>query len=597
MTHYTRTLLLTGAAFAAMTLGAPVVAQSTDDTAAAADDATSVGRIIVFGDSLADGGFYAATGALPPGAGSFTTNPDPVAPEVFASQLGLDLDPVYGEGGTNYAVGGARVQAANGITIPVASQIDNFLATDSFRPGDVVYIQGGGNDYFAFLAGGGADPSILNNAADALAAQVLRLEQAGAPTIVTLAVQSGGAAPLQAFNARYEAQLAAQGSNVLYFDTDMLFNELVADAASFGITNVTGQACTVPSSLVCTRDTLVSPNANNTYILADSVHPSGISQRVQGQAIASLLKAPEQIGILALSQQATLRRHRALFENEQRHGLGQEGIALFGGFGYGYFDRDGSASRIGGTERAITGTLGADIALDDNFGFGVVGGYSDGDGSFDAGRGNFDSETWTASGYARASVGPARLIADVTYGQGDIDTERKVTLGPALRTHGGQTDSDVFAASGALRIDLINGAAVQFGPEAGVAYEDIDIDGFSEGNAFSTQAAFGEQELTSLTGRFGLVASGNLIGGTGFFLRGSYIHEFDDDPRSFSITPAGAPVSWSGNLTELGRDYASVGMGVNGRIGPVGVRASAAGEFGRDDLDAVSASAGLYLPF
>lgn len=591
-----KALLSASAAAGLAAIAVPAAAQSTSTTSAS-EDSTAVDRVIVFGDSLSDGGFFAATGALPPGAGSFTTNPDPVAPEVFASQFGLTLDPVYGKGGTNYAIGGARVTQPNGITIPIANQVGNFLATDSFRAGDVVYIQGGGNDYFAFLAGGGVNPAILTSSADALAAQVARLEAAGAPTIVTMAVQSGGAAPLQAYNARFESQLAAQGSNVLYFDTDMLFNELVSQAASFGITNVTGVACTVPSSVACTRGTLVSPNANNTYILADSVHPAGISQRVQGQAIASLLKAPEQIGILALSQQATLRRQRASFENEQRNGLGQQGIALFGGIGYGYFDRDGSASRIGGSERAITGTLGADIALGDQLGLGIVGGYSDGDGRFDAGRGTFDSESWSASGYARAAVGPAKLIADVTYGEGDIDTVRNVTLGPALRSQAGATDSKMFAVSGAVRLDLINGPLVQIGPEAGIAYEDIDIDGFTEGNMMSTQATFGDQELNSLTGRFGLVASGSMMGGTGFFARASYVHEFDDDPRSFSITPAGAPVSYSGNLGGLERDYASVAMGVNGRVGPVGLRASAGGEFGRGDLDALSASAGLYLPF
>ncbi len=597
MRTFNKVLLLASSALGLAAIAAPAAAQSGAAGNTSDNGPTSVTRVIVFGDSLADGGFYAATGALPPGAGSFTTNPDPVAPEVFASQFGIQLDPVYGKGGTNYAVGGARVQAANGVAIPVASQITNFLATNSFRPGDVVYVQGGGNDYFAFLAGGGTNPGILTAAADALAAQVARLEAAGAPTIITLAVQSGGAAPVKAFNARFEQQLAAQGSNVLYFNTDMLFNELVTDAASFGIINVTGQACTVASSLVCTRGTLVSPNANNTYILADSVHPAGISQRVQGQAIASLLKAPEQIGLLALSQQATLRSHRASFENEQRHGLGQQGIALFGGFGYGYFDSNGTAARIGGTERSITGTLGVDVGLGETLGVGIVGGYSDGNGDYSVGQGTFDTRTWTASGYARAAVGPAKLIADVTYGQGDLDTKRNVTLGPALRTHVGQTSSDLFAASGALSVDLISGPMVRFGPEAGVNYERITIDGFSEGNTLSTQATFGDQRLKSLTGRFGVVASGNMIGGTGFFARASYIHEFDNDPRSFSITPAGAPVSWSGRLTALDRNYGSVAMGVNGRIGPVGVRATAQGEFLREDQNAVSASAGLYLPF
>ena len=48
----------------------------------AAAQTTGFDRQITFGDSLSDGGAYAAF--VPPGAGSFTTNPDPVWVEVLA---------------------------------------------------------------------------------------------------------------------------------------------------------------------------------------------------------------------------------------------------------------------------------------------------------------------------------------------------------------------------------------------------------------------------------------------------------------------------------------------------------------------------------
>ena len=307
-------------------------------TSAAATAARApVTRVVVFGDSLADGGFFLTLDPrIPRDAGSFTTNPDPVAPEVAAARLGIDLRPVYGQGGTNYAVGGARVSAVNGPSIPITNQISNFLSSGgTFGPRDLVYIQGGGNDYFAFLAGGGRDPAILTTAATQLAGQVRRLQDAGATRIVTLAVQSGGAAPVQLFNQTFAAALASQNVNALYFDTDRLFNEIVANAASFGITNTTtGVACTVPSSLNCNRSTLVTPNANETFLLADSVHPAGVTQRIQGQAIASLLEAPEQMAGLAYSAQASFRSHRGLFEGPMRGGSTRDGaaVSLFGGF-------------------------------------------------------------------------------------------------------------------------------------------------------------------------------------------------------------------------------------------------------------------------
>ncbi|MEG8016621.1 hypothetical protein [Sphingomonas sp. LR55] len=100
----TYTALLVGTA---LSFATPGQAQTASPTSVAASE--TYNRMIVFGDSLADGGYYLALDpSLPRDAGSFTTNPDPVSPEVLAARLGLPLDPVYGKGGTNYAVGGAR---------------------------------------------------------------------------------------------------------------------------------------------------------------------------------------------------------------------------------------------------------------------------------------------------------------------------------------------------------------------------------------------------------------------------------------------------------------------------------------------------------
>jgi outer membrane lipase/esterase len=221
-------------------------------------------RVVVFGDSLSDGGFFRSVSPLPPGAGRFTTNPDLVSPELVARRLGLEVNTAYGLGGTNFAIGGARVTLANGPSLSITTQINNFLAAGgTFGPNDLVYIQGGGNDFFAFQRGGSTDNSILTTAANQLAQQVVRLQAAGAERIVTLAVQTGGAPGLQLFNQTYGNALAAAGVNALYFDTDRLFNEIVANAASFGINNVTSTAC-LGSSLTCTPATFRTPNANET---------------------------------------------------------------------------------------------------------------------------------------------------------------------------------------------------------------------------------------------------------------------------------------------------------------------------------------------
>lgn len=590
---------------AALLLGTALAIPHWAQAQTATNIATSepVNRMIVFGDSLSDGGYYLTLDpTLPRDAGSFTTNPDPVSPEVLAGRIGLPLTPVYGQNGTNFAVGGARVTAANGFSIPVATQISNFLAAGGkFGPRDLVYIQGGGNDYFAFQAAGSTNNATLTTAATQLAGQVSRLQAAGATRLVTLAVQSGGAAGIQLFNQTYAASLKAANVNALYFDTDRLFNELVSSPATYGYTNITGVACTVPSSLACTRATLATPNANETYILADSVHPAGITQRIQGQAVASLVQAPDQIAGLGYAAQAMFRAQRDLIEGPERGGSQRvgHGLSVFGGAAYHYYASGNSAQRVGVTERGFSGTLGADLAIGDTSGVGVAGGYSDGTGDFQAGAGSYKPRAWSASGYARGELGPVRLLADGTYGEIDYRRiRRSVQLGPALRSHNGQTDGNYVAGRVTAAFDLITRGGVAFGPDLAAQYDRVRLAGYAETGGFSTAATFGDQEIKSLTGRFGAVVRTVPGEPVRFFVRAGYEREFDDDPRTLTMTPTGAPISFTSTVERADRNYMSYAMGVDGVVaGAISLRGGVAGYALRDDRDSVTAFAGLSAAF
>ena len=580
-------------------MATPAYAQSTTST----KQNSSYDRMIVFGDSLADGGYYLTLDPrLPREAGSFTTNPDPVSPEVLAARLGLPLAPFYGQGGTNYAVGGARVSAANALSIPITTQINNYLAAGgTFGPRDLVYIQGGGNDYFAFQAAGSGNNAILTTAATQLADQVRRVQAAGATRSVTLSVPTGGAAGLQLFNRTFASALAAANVNALYFDTDRLFNELVLSPSTYGYTNITGVACTVPSSLTCTRNTLVTPNANETYILADSVHPAGITQRIQGQAITSLVQAPEQIAGLGYAAQAMFRAQRDLIEGPERGGAQRagRGLSVFGSAAYHYYNTGTSAQHVGITERGFTGAAGVDLAIGEASGVGVVGGYSSGTGDFAAGSGSYKPRAWSVSGYARGEVGPVRLLADGTYGEIDYrQIRRSVQLGPALRNHNGWTDGDYVAGRLTAAVDLFSRGGIALGPDLAVQYDRVRIAGYAESGGLSTAATFGNQRIQSLTGRFGAVVRSLPGQPVRMFARAGYEREFDDDPRAFTITPTGAPISFTSDVTRADRSYMSYAFGVDGRIaGALSVRGGVSGYALRDDRDSVTAFAGLSAAF
>ena len=427
--------------------------------------AQSAERVVVFGDSLSDGGYF--TTVLPPalfagGGGSFTTNPDPVAPEVFAAGIGQSVTTAYTAGGVpnggfNYAIGGARITDPNPLTpgarFSITQQVDQFLASGRrFGANDVVYIQGGGNDLFNFGNGpfAGNLPLFLGSAS-VLADQVAEIKARGAGTVVTLNVQSAGNRFTQQFNAAYESALAARKVNALFFDTDALFNEIIFDATqnagrTFGITNVTGRACGAVSSLFCGRGNLVTPDANLTYALADDVHPTGVVQRIQGQAIASLFNATDQIGALPGAAQALMRSHRDQGQAAWRsraplaaggatstNGDASDPVSAFMTVGGHFYDSDPSAAAGGLNENSFVTALGVDVPFSPGFSAGIFGSYSTGEGDFDNGGGGYDVQAYAATGYLRGQVAmtdtvAARFILDATIGRVEYDDLTRTDL-------------------------------------------------------------------------------------------------------------------------------------------------------------------------
>jgi outer membrane lipase/esterase len=72
----------------ALAVAAPAAAQAQQSSG------ESVNRVVVFGDSLSDGGFFRTILPLPPGAGRFTTNPDLVSPSSSRSGWGSTSFPL-----------------------------------------------------------------------------------------------------------------------------------------------------------------------------------------------------------------------------------------------------------------------------------------------------------------------------------------------------------------------------------------------------------------------------------------------------------------------------------------------------------------------
>ena len=282
--------------------------------------AAPIQTVKVMGDSIADSGTFGykftVQGAAPTGPSS-----TPIWPEMVASSYGSTLCPHYAftgsafnstPGCTNYAIGGGRINNFTAPTSPVSivQQLSD-AGNDGFGAGDLLLIDGGGNDAAdligAYLAasrdGGAAYRAVLStllpvatvNAglaggangmaqvggaymaaladkfhgaidANALKKGAMRVAVLNMPAIdktprlqqvlggITASAGPEASAQVQgllkAWLEAFNAQLAtrfAGNDKVVVVDFYTAFNDQVANPAQFGLTNAKNTACPVTS--------------------------------------------------------------------------------------------------------------------------------------------------------------------------------------------------------------------------------------------------------------------------------------------------------------------------------------------------------------
>jgi len=253
-----------------------------------------VSQIVVFGDSLSDAGnaSIATLGAAPgPGyatrtvtgvpfpVGYFTNpqtggGPSGLWIDQFAAKLGIaDPSPALAPlGGSNYAVGSALTGSAG--VADMQNQVNLFLAT---HPGNasataLYTLWGGSNDIFA------AQNPVT--AADNIATQIKELAADGGHNFLWLDLPSLGETPSlngippaaaaanlasQAFDQEWAAQVSnldSLGINVIGVNIDTLFNDIQANPAAYGFSNVANACNTTPGC---------NPN---TFLYWDNEHPT-----------------------------------------------------------------------------------------------------------------------------------------------------------------------------------------------------------------------------------------------------------------------------------------------------------------------------------
>ncbi len=540
-----RTKLLVSAL--ALALGGASVAQ-----------AQSFTSVVSFGDSLSDAGQYAA---LPSpfafGAGSFTTNPDDVWVQLLAQSLGLPSTPSIA-GGSDYAWGGAPTSFTVGgvpgglvcvpTTLPcrsVSQQLSNYLTPRSGAadPNALYTYLAGANDIFNYLgraALASTNPASLTGAqaqtftgASALTAvgQLAALQAAGARTIIVANLPNIGIAPgfrgtagaasvsglVFVFNSTLNGGIASLHDGIVALNTYALVNEVLADPGMYGFTNTTGTACNLTltggSSLFCTPAAYVTPTANQTYLFADGVHPTGAGQRLIAQVALATLKAPGQVSMAGEIPLQVYDDHSAVINGEvfgMSSAERSEGETnVYGALHYDRSTFNASANTSKFESNLVGGTFGADVRYNSVLSLGAA--LSFGSSNGDSVGASLDTKEVLVSAYGVAHFGRGYVDGIISGGSSQMNINRSIQIGTATRVEHGSTSASHTAAEigGGF---TFGGENLRHGPFVSLTWQKVGVNGYKEDSLDSTSMYFNDFNRTSQVTRLGYQLQGNMGG-------------------------------------------------------------------------------------
>jgi outer membrane lipase/esterase len=573
---------------------------------------------IFFGDSLTDAGYYVA--AVPPGTGRFTTNPGPVWSEILAARLGHAALP-SNQGGTNYAAGGARVSQLPGIpptpptamAPPLRTQVDTFLtANNGAANSDALYfVWSGANDIF-FTAGSPATATAYLQTTTAEAAvEIQRLAAAGARHIVVFNLPDIGASPFgtsqgaagaagltalsKGYNQLLFTNLAASNTSVISLDAFGLLNEVKADPARYGFANATSTACGATPSLLCTSASLVAPDADQTYLFADGVHPTSGGHRLIADFAQATLSAPNYIGQLA---ETPVRNQSAL--SGQLWRTADQGLSTTTtGDLNAWASVSGGRTEPNGFDSSPLGvTIGGDRRMSEHT---LVGAAL----SFNQSRpdwgdaGSYKLQDLSLSMYGGYRNGALSITGSVSVATLDIDTRRRVALGTATREHRGSVEGSRFGIGAQVAYALQTGA-VHHGPVVSVLHQVVTVPGFDEAatdGSTSSSLSYRSQKRNSTLFSGGWQAQYHAGDWTPY---GAIKFNYDAqaDERTLGMSGSASTIDYKLPVAGVPRSYASVNLGVIGRIGngmQIGFDVDTI--VGKSDLKDTRLTASLRMPF
>jgi outer membrane lipase/esterase len=552
--------------------------------------------MLVFGDSLSDAGQFPDL-QLPGESLRFTNRDGAGQPYALnastrlGQRLGIDAGQLAAStsvvnaalglaDGNNWATGGyttpqildsitgTSTVASNGLLLRQRDGYLPWLADQGLRvdPNALFYLNGGANDFFQQSAvdPGAIDASFAIATANTLADSAAALDQAGARYLMVWLLPDLGNTPGSAlagdaatraglsalsglFNQTLVARLAALDSNVIGLNVPLLLGEVVAEPTRYGL--AAGQdlsgTCYDASAGDCLENPVhglngSSPDASQ-LLFNDFGHPTATGQQLIADYAYSLLAAPWEISLLPEIAQASLRAHQDWLRNQWQadegawQAPGQWRVSVGGGATE--LDLDGQRSAASGDGRGHGLNLAASYRLRDDWRLGLSLGVARQ--KLEAGARDSDYRLDSQLLGAFAQYRHAAWWADASLAGGRLDyaeLKRRFALNSATRTEKGDTDGDLWAASGRFGYQLFAASAPwQLSPFLSADYARVRVDGYREDGQRSTALAYADQKVTSKRFGAGLRGGLQLAPATRLYAELAYQHEYEDDTRTLRM--------------------------------------------------------------
>ncbi|QAU24158.1 autotransporter domain-containing protein [Dyella sp. M7H15-1] len=486
-------------------------------------------NVIAFGDSLSDAGNISLSEVpsfQPPQ--KFTTNPGTITVQNIAAGLGYTLTASLADG-NDYAWGGAGINNNSPGTpagVPtITTQVNTYLAGHPSLDSRALYTMwGGANDIFYATTTPATAQTQIIAAAQQEVKLLGELQAAGAKNILVFNLPNVGLSPEATeagssaasalttlsiiYNGQLNSGLGQLGKGIIPVNAFALLNQVIANPAAYGFSNVTEPACGVGSnSVLCGPQGsglpyTYAPGTNNSYLFADGVHPTTGADRMLAQVVLSELAAPQQISLLQEAPLAAITTQTSTVRTQMMADNFGSPTRAFASINYSNQQFDQSAGAPKTTSNNVDLTLGVDVHANDYISTGVALGigehYAD-----VSGGGGYDLQALTGLGYLTWHDAGAYAGIYGDFGQASYTNINRVFMVGDYRTHeSGKTDGSYYGLGlhGGYWFDV---GSLKTGPFANFEYQNIHIDGYNESGNDATAMWFGRQERNALISTLG----------------------------------------------------------------------------------------------